>query len=199
MLGCGAKHPPARHKEEQILLTPATGFKPLQPKRRGRRCPSPEPGTGLFSCHCSVLGHHLEGEERQRLSRAGIEPVHRCNDSARSQPLAARARPSPYACHPGDVGGDAGEDGGFALDVAAQTGDEAGDAVDLVLPVHRAVERTARITLPDRGTRMRWEEWGCRWDAGGGGEAGCRGRTWQPERTPSPPAQTMVVLTVEPQ
>lgn len=97
----------------------------------------------------------------------GLEPVHRCNDSASSQPLAARAPPSPYARHPGDVGRDAGEDGGFALDVAAQTGDKAGDAMNLVLPIHRAVQGTARIALPDRGTRMRWEKWGWWWDAGG--------------------------------
>lgn len=126
-----------------------------------------------------------------------MEPAHRCSDCARSQPPAAPALLSPYVRDPGDVGRDAGEDGGFALDVAAQTGDEAGDAVDLVLSVHRAVEGTARITLPDRGTHMRWEEWGCQWDARGKME--CRGHTWQPERMPSPPAQTMVGFTVEPQ
>jgi len=118
--------------------------------------------------------------------------VRRCNDSTRSQLPATRALPSPYAVNPGDVGRDAGEDGGFARDVAAQTGDEAGDAVDLVLPVHLAVEGTTRITLPERGTHMRWEQRGCQWDAGD-----AQGRTLQPARTPSPPAQTMVFLTVE--
>lgn len=81
-------------------------------------------------------------KEKKQWSRAVLE--HQRNASAGSQP---------YAVDPGVVGGDAGEDGGFVLDVAAQRGHEAGDAVDLVLPVHLAVERTARVTLRDRGTK----------------------------------------------
>lgn len=146
----------------------------------------PQSRMGLF-CHRSVLADHLQEGERQRLSQAGMEQGE-CQVSAPKGP--------PYTGDPGDVGRDAGEHGGFALDVAAQAGDEAGDAMDLVLPIHRAVEGASGVTLRARSS-VQGEERGYWGDAGG--EVRPRGCTWQPERTPSPPAHTMVVLTTEPQ
>lgn len=55
--------------------------------------------------------------------------------------------PFPYAGYPGDVGRDAGEDGGLVAHVAAQAGDEAGDAMHLVHPIDSAVQGASRITL----------------------------------------------------
>lgn len=55
--------------------------------------------------------------------------------------------PSPYAGYPGGVGRDAGEDGGLVARVAAQAGDEAGNAVHLVHPINFTVQGASRVAL----------------------------------------------------
>ena len=53
--------------------------------------------------------------------------------------------------HPLDVGRDAGEDGGLLGRVASHTRHKAGNTVDVVLSINKAVQGAARVAL--RGTR----------------------------------------------
>lgn len=60
--------------------------------------------------------------------------------------------PPTHLLHPGDVSGDAGEDGGFLGCVAAEGRPKANDAVDLPGFAIAAVQGPARVALQTEGS-----------------------------------------------
>lgn len=113
-----------------------------------------------------------------------------------------------YSVDPVHVGADPGEDGGLLVVVAAEAGAEADDAVDLPASVTvLAVQGAARVPLFNATNSLK--TWNCRFQTRLARKRQCClfrpefgtsdfRLTLQPATTPSPPAQTILVVTCEP-